>query len=79
MKAALRRRMGRFWWMKIGHEKTLQPGKTTVFCNGILGSIKGLASSVREGLVLLCFALVKSHLEYRIQAWGCNVGKTWSC
>lgn len=41
----------------------------------ILGIIKAVASSVREGLVLLCSALVKSHLEYCIQSWGCQYRK----
>lgn len=64
--------------MKIGHEKTLQPAKTTVICNSILGSIKGgVASTVMEGLVL-CFALMKSHLKY-YSTWAANTGKTWSC
>ena len=39
--------------------------------NNILGSIRrGMVSKVREVIITLCSALVKSQLEYRVQVWG---------
>lgn len=36
-----------------------------------LGCIKrGLISWVREGIVVLCYALVRPHLQYCIQTWS---------
>ena len=39
--------------------------------NGTLGSIRRVAASrARDGIVLLCSALMKPHLENCIQVWG---------
>lgn len=40
---------------------------TTQMANAILGCIK---SSSKEGILLLCSALVRPHLKYRVQVWS---------
>ena len=48
--------------------------------NSILGCIRRrVASRMSEGIVPLCSAFVRPHLEYRIQAWGLSTRKMWSC
>ena len=51
----------------VSQQCTLANGK--VSC--VLGCIKrGVASREREVVVPLCSALVRPHLDYRVQAWG---------
>ena len=44
--------------------------------NSILGCIRrGLASRMREVIVLLCSGLLWPHVEYCVQAWGLQYSK----
>jgi len=48
--------------------------------NHILGCItRNMASRVREGILSLCFTLVRRHLGSCVQLWGPNIRRTWTC
>ena len=46
----------------------------------VLGCIQSpVASRVREGILPLCSAVLRPHLQCCIQLWGPSTGGTWTC